>query len=108
MFLIQLHSEKQDWMLHLNVLRVFMIRLSELGQAIASWVPGWTTAGTPGPSETSDGTRHQIDVLLGGELPTNRLGGLVHPGFLNGIFVGAIFRPRKCHERVNVLPTFPR
>ena len=48
MFLIQLHSEKQDWMLHLNVLRVFMIRLSELGQAIASWVPGWTTAGTPG------------------------------------------------------------
>ena len=45
MFLIQLHSEKQDWMLHLNVLRVFMIRLSELGQAIASWVPGGTTAG---------------------------------------------------------------
>ena len=28
--------------------------------------------------------------LLVGELPTNRLGGLVDPGFLNGIFVGVV------------------
>ena len=28
-------------------------------------------------------------LLDGGELPTNRLGGLVDPGFLNGIFVGS-------------------
>ena len=28
--------------------------------------------------------------LLGGELPTNRLGGLSHPGYFHGIFVGAM------------------
>ena len=28
--------------------------------------------------------------LLGGELPTNRLGGLVDPGFLNGISGGNV------------------
>ena len=32
--------------------------------------------------------------MLGGELPRNRLGGLVDPGDFNGIFVGAS-RPRK-------------
>ena len=35
------------------------------------------------------GHKH-ITALLGGELPTNRLGGWVDPGFLNGIFVGAM------------------
>ena len=28
--------------------------------------------------------------MLGGELPRNRLGGLVDPGDFNGIFVGAM------------------
>ena len=42
-----------------------------------------------GPSSWLPHLKH-IWLVLGGELPTNRLGGLVDPGFLNGISGGNV------------------
>ena len=34
--------------------------------------------------------RKFVKILLGGELPTNRLGGFVHPGYFHGISGGNV------------------